>query len=276
MNRMSRIYTFAGWLAILYLLVLFLYPLLQVVWTSVWVDEQFTLDTYTAILSKSLYTQVLLETLRIAVISTLIGLIVGYTLALFIVHRPSRQQGFWLLLIVSSMFMSLTIRLFGWLIMLGEAGPLMRIVRLLFGESIENMMLFSSVSVIIGIVHFILPFVVLTIYTTLKKMEPALLEASTMLGASPMRTFWRVTFPLSLPGVYASASITFALASSTFLVPLMLGGPKNQLLANVAYNAIVNIGNMGMGAALSFLLLILIVLVLMIIGVLERRGHHGF
>lgn len=274
MSRMTRFYTWAGWIALLYLCILFLYPLLQVVWTSVWVNEQFTWDHYQQIFTKSLYTQVLFKTLWIAVISTFVALLVGYPLALFIANRPSHKQGFWLLLIVSSMFMSLTVRLFGWLILLGEKGPIIQSISLLFGDGAAPQLLFSSFSIIVGIVHFVLPFVVLTIYTTLKKIDPALIEASAMLGGSRGRTFWRVTFPLSLPGVYAGGSIAFALSTSTFLVPLMLGGPKDQLLANLAYNSIVTVGNMGMGAALSFVLLILIVIVLMVVSFLERRGQH--
>lgn len=275
MSQMSRWYTWAGWMAVLYLVILFLYPLLQVIWTSVWVDEQVTLDNYLQIFTKTLYLDVLWQTLWIAAISTLLALLIGYALALFITNQPSHRQGFWLILVVSSMFMSLTIRLFGWMILLGEEGPVVKFLQMMMGPEMTPSFLFSPIAVAVGIVHYVLPFVVLTLYTTLKKIEPSLWEASTMLGASSVRTFWKVTFPLSLPGVYAGGSIAFALSSSTFLVPLMLGGPKDHLLANLAYNSIVTIGDMGMGAAISFLLLIIIVLVLTSVGILERRNHHG-
>jgi ABC-type spermidine/putrescine transport system permease subunit I len=271
---MQRFYTMLGWIAVLYMLLMFIYPVLKVVITSVWVNGQFTFDNYKTIFSTAIYTQVMVKTLWISIVSTFITLIIGYAFANFIAKRPVKKQGFWLMIVIASMFMSLTVRLFGWMIVLGEQGPIIQLFRLWFGEKQEFTLLFSSVAVIIGIVHFVLPFVVLNIYTTMKKIEPSLSEASIMLGASPLRTFWKVVFPLSLPGVYAGASLAFSLAASTFLVPTVLGGPKDSLMSNIAYNSTITVGNMGLGSAISFVLLISIVAVLMGMSALERRGHH--
>ncbi|UFJ41845.1 ABC transporter permease [Brevibacillus humidisoli] len=272
MRNMMRFYTVLGWIAVAYMTALFLYPVCKVVYTSVWVNGSFSLANYVNLFSADLYSKVLLKTLWVSVISTLIALFIGYTLAYFITTRPASKQGFWLMLIISPMFMSLTIRLFGWMILLSKEGPIAKGLSGLFGGS-ETSLLFSQTAVVIGIVHFVLPFIVLNIYTSLNRLESSLIEASTMLGASRLRTFWKVTFPLSLPGVFAGSSIAFALAASTFLVPIMMGGPSDNLLANMAYNSIVTIGNMGMGAALSFVLLVIIVAVLLVMGRLERRGH---
>ncbi len=272
MTRLTKFYTFVGWIAVVYMILLFLYPVGKVLMTSVWLPGGFTFDNYVKIFSTDLYSKVLIKTLWISVVSTLIALVVGYSLAYFIANRPSSQQGFWLMVIISPMFMSLTVRLFGWMIMLSKDGLIAKILHA-FGSDRELTLLFSPTAVIIGIVHFVLPFIVLNVYTSLKRMEPSLLEAATMLGASGWRKFWTVIFPLSLPGVFSGASLSFALSASTFLVPVMLGGPKDNLLANMAYNSIVTIGNLGMGAALSFVLLIIVVIVLMILGKLERRGH---
>lgn len=273
MTKVKQMYTIAGWIAVVYMILFFLYPVFKVVVTSVWVNDSFTLGNYISIFSKELYTTVLIKTLWIAIVSTLISVFIGYTLAYFISNQPSQKQGVWLLLVVSTMFVSLTVRLFGWMILLGGKGPIVGIINYIFGEEKAVPLLFSSIAVIIGIVHFVIPFVVLNIYTTLKKLEPSLIEASTMLGVSRWRTFWKVIFPLSLPGVYAGGSVAFALSASTYLVPIMLGGPKDNLLSNMAYNSTVVIGNMGIGAALSFVLLIIIVAVLTVIGMIERRGH---
>jgi ABC-type spermidine/putrescine transport system permease subunit I len=253
---------------------MFIYPVIKVVMTSVWLNGQFSLVNYKALFATPIYTQVLLKTLWISVVSTVITLIIGYALANFIAKRPSKQQGFWLMIVVASMFMSLTVRLFGWMIVLGEQGPVIKLIHLMFGASVDLQLMFTPTAVIIGIVHFVLPFVVLNIYTTIKRIEPALPEASIMLGASGFCTFWRVVFPLSLPGVYAGASLAFSLAASTFLVPTVLGGPKDSLMSNIAYNSTITVGNMGMGSAISFVLLLIIVMVLMVINALERRGQH--
>jgi ABC-type spermidine/putrescine transport system permease subunit I len=273
MTKMQRFYTTMGWIAVLYMVLFFLYPVLKVVITSVWVNDQFTWDNYRSIFSTSLYTHVLLKTLWISLVSTFITLLIGYALAYFIANRPVEQLGMWILIVISSMFMSLTIRLFGWMILLGDQGPIILLLNKLLGENHGIKLMFSSTAVIIGIVHFVLPFVVLNIYTTLKKIDPSLFEASTMLGASNLRTFWKVVFPLSLPGVYAGGSLAFSLSASTFLVPTVLGGPEDNLMSNVAFTSIVNIGNMGLGAALSFVLLVIIAAVLMVVSALERRGQ---
>lgn len=274
MPRMKRFYSVLGWIAIIYMAALFLYPLANVLTTSLNDNGSFSLEQYAKVFSSDVYMKVLGRTMWIAAVSTVISIVLGYALAYFIATRSPGSQGLWLMLIISPMFMSLTVRLYGWMIVLSNEGPVAAASKLLhFSQEVS--LLFSNFSVIVGIVHYVLPFVVLNIYTSLKKLNPAVLEASMMLGASGARTFWHITFPLSLPGVFAGGSIAFALAANTFLVPVMLGGPKTNLLSNMAYNATVTIGNFGLGSALSIVLLIIVVIVLVLFGILERRGHHA-
>jgi len=272
MRGLKRFYTVAGWVAIVYTVILFLYPLVKVAISSVYQNEIFSMENYIKVFSEPMYTKVLVKTLWISFVSTIISLFIGYSLAYFISTRKPSHQGFWLILIISPMFVSLTIRLYGWMIFLSEDGPLSSIITWFASDSVS--LLFNGAAVVIGIVHYVLPFVVINIYTSLKKINPFVLEASTMLGASHARTFWKVIFPLSLPGVFAAGSIAFSLSASTFLVPIMLGGPKDNMLANMVYNMVMNVGNMGMGATLSVVLLIFVIIMLMILGILERRGQN--
>lgn len=272
MIHTRKYYTIAGWIAIIYIAIFFLYPLLVVAKSSFVINGEVDFSNYKNIFSSSLYSKVLFKTIIISIISTLCTVVIGYILAYFIIRRKPEKQGIWLMLIISPMFVSLTIRLYGWMIFLSEQGLLNTFLSI-FANSTASL-LFTPFAVIIGIVHFVLPFMVLNIYNSLKKLDVSLEEASTILGASKTRTFWKVIFPLTLPGVYAGSSIAFALASSTFLVPIMLGGPSESLLSNLAYDSIVTIGNTGMGAALSIVLLVIVVIVLGIVNVLERRGTH--
>ncbi|HLR72350.1 MAG TPA: ABC transporter permease [Pseudogracilibacillus sp.] len=272
MHHIKKYYTIAGWIAILYMIIFFLYPLLVVTKSSFMQNEEWSLFNYIQIFSNSLYMNVLVKTIVISFISTLCTVVIGYILAYFIANRKPEKQGIWLMVIISPMFVSLTIRLYGWMIFLSEQGPLNSILSVFTDKTIS--LLFTPTAVTIGIVHFVLPFMVLNIYNSIKTLDKSLEEASIILGASKTRTFWKVTFPLTLPGVYAGSSIAFALASSTFLVPIMLGGPSESLLSNMAYDSIVTIGNTGMGAALSILLLVIVVIVLGIVNMLERRGTH--
>lgn len=272
MSHTRKYYTIAGWIAIIYMVIFFLYPLFVVAKSSFIVNGEIDFSNYKNIFSSSLYLKVLFKTIIISIISTFITVLIGYTLAYFIIQRKPEKQGIWLMLIISPMFVSLTIRLYGWMIFLSEEGLLNSILSIFTNDTVS--LLFTPIAVIIGIVHFVLPFMVLNIYNSLKKLDVSLIEASMILGASKIRTFWKVIFPLTLPGVYAGSSISFALASSTFLVPIMLGGPSDSLLSNLAYDSIVTIGNIGMGAALSIILLIIVVIVLGIVNMLERRGTH--
>ncbi len=275
MNGMKKIYTAAGWLAVIYIAVLFCFPVCKVLLTSLQEGGSFTVQHYIKIFTGSVYLRVLFQTLWVSVIATLVSLCLGYSLAYFIAGRPVTSQGIWLMAIITPMFMSLTIRFFGWMIFLGKEGPFLQFLRGIGVADKEFTLLFTTAAVVIGIVHYALPFVVLNIYASLKKVEPALLEASTILGASRLTTFCQVTFPLSLPGVFSGGSIAFALAASTFLVPRMLGGPKDMMISNLAYDAIVKIGDMPVGAALSMVLLIIVVIVLVLMNKLERRSHFA-
>lgn len=275
MNGMKIFYTAAGWLAVVYIAVLFCFPVFQVLLTSLQEGGSFTVQPYIKIFTGSVYLRVLFQTFWISVIATLLSLCLGYSLAYFIVRQPVKSQGLWLMAVITPMFMSLTIRFFGWMIFLGKEGPLVQFLQGIGLADKEFTLLFSTAAVIIGIVHYALPFVVLNIYASLKKVEPALLEAATILGASRLTTFCRVIFPLSLPGVFSGGSVAFALAASTFLVPRMLGGPKDMMISNLAYDAILKIGDMPLGAALSMVLLTLVVLVLVVMNRLERRSHFA-
>jgi ABC-type spermidine/putrescine transport system permease subunit I len=273
MRDLTKLYTYVGWIALLYLIVLFWFPVAKGLITSVTINHSISMDNYVKIFSSNLYLKVFFKTLWISVISTVIALILGYCFAYFIVNQPSKKQGIWLIVIISPKFLSLTVRLFGWMIILSKNGPIVNLLTKILGEGNVISLLFSPIAVVIGIVQYGLPFVVLNIYSSLKRLETSLPEAAIMLGASRWRTFWTVVFPLSLPGVYAACAVAFSLSASTFLVPLMLGGPSDNLLADLAFTSIVTIGNIGMGAALSFVLLAIVVIVLLVMGRMERRGQ---
>ncbi|KGR92299.1 hypothetical protein CD30_00260 [Ureibacillus massiliensis 4400831 = CIP 108448 = CCUG 49529] len=272
MKGVINFYRIVGLVALIFMAIFFLYPLCLIFFQSLYKGQNFTLDNYTALFENKMYLLTLWRTLYTAIISTIITLIIGYTLAYFIVKVKQPFQGYLLIITILPMFISLIIRLYGWIILLNSDGFISNIYEKVFNQ---ETILFSSVSVIIGIVHYILPFVVLNMYTTLKKVEPSLIDASITLGETPFNTFWKIIFPLSLPGVFASASVSFTLAASTFLVPILLGGPSNGMLANLVYTLVVNLGNIGMGASVSILLLIIVLFVLIILGALERKYDNA-
>lgn len=145
--------------------------------------------------------------------SCLIALVLGFSLAYFINTRRSKHQGMWLIVIIVPMFMSLTVRLFGWMIVLSQGGLVIGFIGIFIERVGDLQLLFSTPAVMIGIVHYVVPFMVLSIYSSLKKIDPVLLEASTLLGSSLYRTLLRVVVPLAFPGVCAGLSIAFCYVS---------------------------------------------------------------
>lgn len=259
-----------------FLAVFFLWPLWRVLLFS-FQDSAgaFSLGNYQRFLGDPFYQGIISSSIGVAGIGTLLTVVLGYAIALFI---TTRKQGaaVWLFLAVAPMLTSLVIRLYGWMIILSEQGPLNSLV---MGLGITNAplgLLFSRTAVIIGIVHYCLPFMVLTVYSVLKRIPVYLPEAAATLGASPWRNFWTVVFPLSMPGIIAGTSLVFALAASTFVVPLMIGGPRDRMLANFTHMAVDRMGDWGFGAAIALTLLVLVCIVLAFANLFARSVEERF
>jgi putative spermidine/putrescine transport system permease protein len=201
-------------------------------------EQTFTLDTYYRFLFDEYYHVIIYDTLRMATLVTALSLAIGYPLAyaLYRINRPGLQR--WLgLLIFSPILVSVVVRSYGWIILLGDQGPVNWLL-LRWGLVSEPVTLvFNLVGVVISLTHVFLPFVVFPIFSSLTRLDPALKEASEDLGAGWWTTFRRVTFPLSLPGVVAGAQICFTLALGAFVTPAMLGGGRVLVLPLQIYNA---------------------------------------
>lgn len=271
MKENQRLYTFLGTISILYLVLVFIFPMLKTIYNSFFENKIFSLENYKIILSENVYVDDLIRTLKISIISTFLGLLLGYFVAFYIVKSSKKYQKYWLIIVMISMFEGIVIRLYGWLIIFSDNGFLSKFFQLL---GFRGSLLFNERAVIIGIVQYILPFVIISVYTVLKKIPPYIFEASKILGANDFRTFWSVIFPLSLPGVFSAINISFAISVSTFIVPNMLGGPKNNMIANLSYDLIIKSGNWGLGTALSVVLLLFVVIILSITELFERKIEY--
>jgi putative spermidine/putrescine transport system permease protein len=166
------------------------------------------------------------------------SLLIGYPLAyaLYRINRPALQR--WLgLLIFSPILVSVVVRSYGWIVLLGDQGPINWLLARLGLVSEPVALVFNLLGVVISLTHVFLPFVVFPIFSSLTRLDPALREAAEDLGAGWWTTFRRVTFPLSLPGVVAGAQISFTLALGAFVTPAMLGGGRVLVLPLQIYNA---------------------------------------
>ena len=182
----------------------------------------FTIDNYARVLGDSFQWRILQNTIWYSLITTVIALVLGFPLAYAIAHASRRVRPLLLMLLISPLLVGVVVRSYGWMIILGTVGL---INQLLKGIGLPSAQLMDNpMAVIIGLVHVLLPFMSLSIAGALQNIPPEVERAARSLGASPSSVFWRVTWPLSLPGVFSGTLLVFVLAVSSYVLPILLGG----------------------------------------------------
>jgi len=242
-------------------------------------QKTFVLENYIRFLGDPFYLKVLWNTFKIAFIVTAICLVMGYPISYFMVRTRSRfGRRVIMMTVFISFLVSVLVRIFSWIIILGQNGLLNNFMVLIgiIDEEHRMQLLGNIYGTIVGLTHILLPFMVLTLVGVLKGIHPSVEEASQNLGANKAQTFLKVTLPLSLPAISAGSLLVFTLAISSFAVPLLLGGPSDRMISNYIYDAFLQFANYPFGAAMSFILLFLtLILVLIQMRVLQTRLLAG-
>jgi len=191
-----------------------------------------------------------------ALVTTIACLLMAYPLAVLIAQSPRKYRDLLLLLVILPFWSNFLIRIYAWMILLGPNAAASRAINAVLEplgfEPVQLM--FSSFAVLVCLVYVHLPFMVLPLYANLEKHDPALLDAARDLGANGWQRFWRVTFPLSLPGVYAGAALVFIPALGMFAIPDLLGGPNDTLIGNLIKQQFLETRDWPFGSVLSILL----------------------
>ena len=214
------------------------------------------LESYARFFTEAIYAQIFLKSVWYALATTLLCLALAYPLAALIAQSPKRYRDLLLLLVILPFWSNFLIRIYAWMIVLGPNAALARTVNGVlawFGHE-PVPLLFSSFAVLVCLVYVSLPFMVLPLYANLEKHDPALLEAARDLGANAWQRFWRITFPLSLPGVYAGGALVFIPALGIFAIPDILGGPEDSLIGNVIKQQFLETRDWPFGSVLSIVL----------------------
>jgi putative spermidine/putrescine transport system permease protein len=198
-----------------------------------------TFEAYRQFFTDIFFARVILTQVRLALVTTAICLLLGYPTAYAIakIRRPAWVMAAYIL-IFSPLLTSSVVRAYGWLIILARGGIVNWALRTLGLVESPVRLVFNFTGVVIGLVHFLLPFTVFPIISVLLRIDPSLKEASSDLGATRLRTFRFVTWPLSFPGVYAAAQLTFVLSMNAFVTPQLLGGGRVLVLPVLIYNNI--------------------------------------
>jgi spermidine/putrescine transport system permease protein len=216
----------------------------------------FTIEAYRFFFSDFLYAEIFLKSFAVASATTLICLIMAYPLALLIARSKKHLRNLMVLLVVLPFASNFLIRIYAWMIILGPESALSHFINTilgLFGVAPVTL-LFSPFAVLIGMVYVHLPFMVLPLYTNLEKHDPSLLDAAQDLGAGAWHRFWRVTWPLSLPGVFSGSALVFIPVLGMFAVPDILGGTGDILIGNLIKDQFLGTRDWPFGSALSIML----------------------
>jgi spermidine/putrescine transport system permease protein len=232
-----------------------------------------TLDNFVRALDP-LFVNVLLTSLRIALTTTVLALVIGYPVAYFIATRPRRWRTPLLILVILPFWTSFLIRTYAWIVLLNREGlinrPLLDLG--LIGEPLP--LLNSEFAITLGLLYAYLPLMILPIYASLERINPELREASTDLGASPLRTFRNVTLPLSMTGVAAGAIFVFVPSLGNFIVPQLLGGGRSVMIGNLIERQFLAARDWPFGAALASGLILITILLLLMQAWLIRRQRR--
>jgi spermidine/putrescine transport system permease protein len=214
------------------------------------------LDSYTRFFTEPIYFEIFVKSVIYAFATTMICLLLAYPLASLIAKTGKKYRDLLLLLVILPFWSNFLIRIYAWMIILGPNAALARGVNgILATFGVEPVpLLFSSFAVLVCLVYVHLPFMVLPLYANLEKHDLALLDAAQDLGANAWNRFWRITFPLSLPGVYAGAALVFIPALGIFAIPDILGGPNDSLIGNLIKQQFLETRDWPFGSVLSIVL----------------------
>ena len=234
--------------------------------------HHWSLDNYRELLRVGVYWQTLLRSMGIAARVTIFSLLLGYPLAYFLSFHAGKRKDLFYQLVIIPLWVSYLVRAYAWKTILGSDGVLNTLLQYahLTKHPLE-FLLYSPFAVVLTLTHIYTPFTFLPIYAALEHIPRNLVEASHDLGATPGQTFWKIVFPLSIPGVMAGATFAFVLSLGDFLAPLLLGGPSGIMISNIVVSLFGAAYNWPLGAAISFCMLLLVVSLIFLSERLERK-----
>lgn len=206
-----------------------------------------------------LYLEIVGRTFVIAFLNTFLCLVLGYPLAYFIVFKGGRRKSILILLVMIPFWTSLLLRVYAWVVILGGNGIANRTLQFLGITDGPINLIFTPQAVLMGMVYSYLPFMILPLYAALEKFDVSLKEAAQDLGATRWQTFWRVTFPLSMPGVIAGSILVFIPSAGEFVIPDLLGGARTVMVGNLIQQQFLAARDWAFGSALAMMLAALLV-----------------
>lgn len=264
--------------AVAYVFTLLVIPFLLLVYLSLHESDPvtgyksvYTLRNYVQLVRSPVYVDSLIGTARLAAVVTAFSLLIGYPIACFIARSRSHFVPIVTAVVVIPLFVSVVVRSFGWMVLLGREGTVNNLLSTLGLASEPLQLLYTESAVAVGLVHILIPLMILPVASVLRGIDTSLDDAARSLGASGWRAFWTVVFPLSLPGVAAGCVLVFSHAIAAFVLPALIGSERVKLVATMIYQQVMVVGNVPLGAALAVVMVIATFAVIWFAQQLSRR-----
>ena len=261
-----------GWLLIFAVLPAVFLTVLSL-WTATvfGIDRTVTLDSYRTIGSETVYVSIILKTLRIALATTVLSLLMSYPIAMFLARLEGTAKSAFLILMFLPFWTSYVVRSFAWLPVLGRNGIINHgLLSLGIIDSPIDWLLFTEGTVYVCLVYVFTIYMTLPIYLALDGLDRSLIEAASDLGGRPWQIFRRVVLPISLPGVWSGCTMVFLLSAGAFVTPQLLGGSSGIMIGNIIAQQFLSTSNWPLGAALSVFLMATMLLAFVLVG--RRMG----
>jgi putative spermidine/putrescine transport system permease protein/spermidine/putrescine transport system permease protein len=237
---------------------------------------EFSLVNYQKMIEYKSYARVYLTTFEVSILTTLICILIGYPLAYFLAQLPQRMAGIFMLTVLLPFWTSLLVRTYAWLVLLQKKGLLNEFAIQIGLWETPVKLVHNMTGTLIGMAHIMLPFLILPLYGAMRRIEPDLMRAAANLGAKPVQVFWKVFFPMSLPGMVAGSLIVFVLCLGFYVTPAVLGGGRVVMVATQITAILENQFNWGAASALGVVLLIATLIILYLAGRLLKLDNILF
>lgn len=249
----NSVYLFPG----LFLVIVFMIIPLVITIMPTFINNGFTIENYTAVLTDSFYQSILIRTIRIGLVTTLVCFLLGFPTAYFIVTGPALRRKLTMALVLFPLFTNAVVRGFAWITILGKNGFLNQLLlgMKLIHEPIGFM--YTEFSIIIGSVYLFLPVMVNTLVSVLSKVDGKLIEAAQTLGAKRGTIFKEIVLPLSFPGIVLGSVLVFTGTISAYVTPSLLGGNKNMMLSTLLYQQSNELMNWQSASVFAFIMILL-------------------
>ncbi|MCL2365235.1 MAG: ABC transporter permease [Defluviitaleaceae bacterium] len=271
---------------IIWMVIFIVVPLILVGYYAITVTDFYGYTTFSManfrrffteqVMGNRVFVSVATRSLRLALQSTLLCFAIGYPVAYIMTRKEYSEKSVLIFLLLAPMWMNFLVRTYAWLTILERNGLINNVLmRLMNRDTPVIDILYTDAAVLLGMVYNFLPFMILPIYTSLKKMDPRLIEAAQDLGAGGFNTFLRVVFPLSIPGVVSGITMVFMPGAATFVISNLLGGRQFFLLGNVVESSFIQQGDWHFGSAVAVLMMLMMVASMVVLSFFDKGENQG-